>query len=194
MSRPGLKGYCKLCSSKYLADINRQLDEGWNAKEIASWVSEASKGALTFNRQTLYAHRDNVGGHHKRAAAAAPVSPSTPQTEGKPPDPGSAAPKSSNDEFLEFIRDHGMADLRENPGQVTPRMAMEAVKILEARKHAPTNVLVLARVLTNQIEAPASPPEIVVGEYREIAAPPVEGIATTQKEPRSSDHAEPDRE
>lgn len=171
--RPGLKGYCKLCSSKWLADINRQLDDGWNSREIISWVAEASKGALTFNRQTLYAHRDNVGGHHKRAAAAAPVSPSTPQTPSSTPrDPGSPAPKSSNDEFLEFIRDHGMAELRENPEQITPKMAMEAVKILEARKATQVHHLVLARVLTNQIEAPASPPaEIVVGEYREIAAP-----------------------
>jgi hypothetical protein len=179
MSRPGLKGYCKLCSSKYLADINRQLDEGWNSREIISWVSEASKGALTFNRQTLYAHRDNVNGTHKRAAAAAPVSPSTPPTTEPPGDPGSPAPKSSNDEFLEFIRDHSMAELKENPSLITPRMGMEAVKILEARKQGVTNVLVLARVLTNQIEAPASTPnEIVVGEYRELPAPPTsdEGI------------------
>lgn len=175
MPRPGLKGYCKLCSSKYLADINRQLAEGWNSKEILTWVSEASKGALTFNRQTLYAHRDNVGGHHKTAATAAPVSPSTPQSneQGSPRDPGSPAPKSSNDEFLEFIRDHGMAELRENPQQITPKMAMEAVKILEARKATQVHHLVLARVLTNQIEAKPSNPEIVVGEYTELSPPGV---------------------
>lgn len=183
MSRPGLKGYCKLCSSKWLADINRQLDEGWNAREIIEWVSEASKGALTFNRQTLYAHRDNVGGHHKRAGVAAPVSPSTPSTPTR--EPGDPAPKSSNDEFLEFIRDHGMVELRDNPGLISPKMAMEAVKILEARRAPTVHHLVLARVLTNQIaEAPASPPaEIVVGEYRELPAPPADsGIAEREAE------------
>jgi hypothetical protein len=176
MTALGLKGYCKLCASKYLADINRQLDEGWNAREIATWVSEASKGALTFNRQTLYAHRDNVNGTHKRSVATVQ---SPAENERPPRDPGSAAPKSSNDEFLEFIRDHGMEELRENPSLITPRMAMEAVKVLEARRAPTVHHLVLARVLTNQIEAPAaaSPPEIVVGEYRELPAPPAEGIA-----------------
>lgn len=171
MSRRGLKGYCKLCSSKYLPDINRQLDEGWNAREILEWVTAASKGALTFNRQTLYAHRDNVGGQHKRAATAPAPPASSGSGQAPPSDPGSPAPQTTNDEFLEFIRDQGMAVLREDPAQITPKMAMEAVKILEARKSQQTNVLVLARVLTNQIEASPSNPEIVVGEYTEVSPP-----------------------
>jgi hypothetical protein len=170
MPRPGLKGYCKLCRSRWLPDINRMLTEGWKTPQIQAWLLEASKGALTFNRQTLYAHRDNVGGHHKVSATESPESPSTPPSEGSPRSPrGEPAPKSTNDEFLEFIRDHGMAELRENPHQITPRMAMEAVKILEARKGQQTNVLVLARVLTNQIQP--SNPEIVVGEYTEVSPP-----------------------
>ena len=185
MVRPGEKGYCKLCASKWLPDINRQLDEGWNAREISTWVSEASKGALTFNRQTLYAHRDNVDGHHKRSASDVPPEPpSTSQSEGSAPSGRrAAAPKSSNDEFLDFVRDHSLSELKENPSLITPRMGLEAVKILEARRAPTVQHLVLARVLTNQIAPAASPAEIVEGEYRELPAPPADsGIVVEEAE------------
>jgi hypothetical protein len=75
-----------------------------------------------------------------------------------------------------------MAYLRENPHEITPRMSMEAVKVLEARRAPTVHHLVLARVLTNQIPtAPAAAPEIVEGEYREL-------IGTAQSETEIVEH------
>lgn len=166
----GNKGFCKLCVSKYLPDINRMLDDGLNAREIGDWVAAASAGKLVFARQTLYAHRDNHGGLHKRSVKA-PVNRVDPGPRGEDASTG-PAPKSSNDDYLEFIRDHSMQELRENPALITPKMGMEAVKILEARKAQNANVIVLARILTNQIAAPAASDEIVVGEYTELETSP----------------------
>jgi hypothetical protein len=178
MTARGLKGYCKVCQSRWLPDVNRMLDEGLSAAKINDWLAVASKNTFSMNRQTLYAHRDNRGGTHHRDSAPTPKPPSEQATGAAPREPGAPAPKSSNDEFLEFIRDHGMDELRQNPDQITPRMAMEAVKILEARRAPTVHHLVLARVLTNQIAAPAaSAPEIVEGEYRELIGTAQPGIA-----------------
>jgi hypothetical protein len=165
MTKPGMAGYCKLCASQWLPDINRMLAEKLSSAKIERWVKEASKGTLSFNRQTLYAHRDNRGGHHHVDVDA----PATIQPGPSTPVDVHSVSEVTNDDLLGKVRDLAFADLEQNPAQVTLKMGLEAVKILESRKQSKANVLVLAKVFTRSLPRTS---EMIEGEFTEVSAQP----------------------
>lgn len=163
--KPGMSGYCKLCDSQFLPQINERIRRGENARQVADYLREVSKGQLTFARQTFYQHRDNAGGRHiTDAEAPAPTAPASPSGEVKPV---------SNDQFLERIRDLAFAHhLEPEDARVDLKTGLAAVKILEERKQQKGNVLVLARIFTGQIPTKSS--ETIEGEFRELPAEPAQ--------------------
>lgn len=177
MPKPGMQNYCKLCDSVWLPQINDRIRRGENARQIGDWLAEASKGALKFSRETLYKHRDNTGGHHITDTVPAADMPIIP--------PGQQAitvanvPERTNDDLLGKVRDIAFADLEANPSQVTLKMGLEAVKILEGRKQQKTNVMVLAKIFTGQAN-PRTSEESIEGEFTEMPAAPaqIEEIAS----------------
>lgn len=145
----GHTGYCRICSWEKVTELNRRLRAGQNAPKIAAW---AKTHDFTFNRQTLYKHRnEHLASRSDRVVQASLAIPDSEKIR-----------NTTDEDVLRGIRDLGYASALANPESVTVNHALKAVAVLTAAKQQPTNVLiVLARALT-------TPYAEIEGEYADI--------------------------
>jgi len=150
MSGRGKPGFCKICDSAYATIINKLLEQGKNEAETKRAV-QAIDPDFTWNRQTLYLHKEHITHSlitHQKMALADPI----------------IVPK-TNIGALEAIRDIGMQRAINYPDEVTVGDALKAVSIMEQRREKRDSVwVVLAKAMNNQL------PELIEGEYKVLTS------------------------
>lgn len=151
MRGQGKPGFCSICASPLAASINKLLAEGANARQVRDFV--ASAGVTPWSRPTMYNHRDHAMGPEKRVVQIA-------EQQRK----ALAIRKSSNTEFLEAVRDIGMAKAESNPEEISIDQAMKAAQILESRKERNDNFALLVAFVTGNKPAGV----IIEGEATEV--------------------------
>lgn len=149
-------GYCKLCASPDAHVFIRGATEGgkkgsgWNAAEAI----EAGKAyGLVFDRHTWYSHLKHAKDGRKALVQAAE---GTRQL---------TIARTTNQEFLETVRDIGMARALANPETISPSDALKAVQIMEGKKEKGGDALaILVSFVTN------APPavQIIEGTARDV--------------------------
>lgn len=153
----GKKGYCLLCSWEHVIELDRLIRQGRNNAECAEWAK--SRFGFTWNRQTFYKHRDEH--------AKSPEDRVIQASQKSPGQSGLVVRKSSNNEFLEAIRDIGLAKAVRDPEDISIDHALKAAQILETRKdRAGDQINLLVQIVTQ-----GAPPIQVTG-------PVIEGEAT----------------
>ena len=129
----GRTGFCKVCSSPLARDINRLLKNGQNAGQITRYAE--AKG-LKLHRETIYSHRDHVTAGQDKLVnwrAKAPV----------------VIRKTTNQQFLETVRDIGMSKAMSDPDLVDVNHALKAVALMEAKRDRGDSItLILAQIVT----------------------------------------------
>jgi hypothetical protein len=149
----GKVGYCKLCAWSEEPSLNKLMKAGKNAAECRQWAKD--KFGFTFNRQTFYAHKEHITAPEDKVVAFADR-----QSRGLQP----VIKRSTNKDFLEAVRDIGMAHAEADPELVTIDHALKAAQILEQSKSKQSDItLILAQVVTGH-----APDVIVEGEAREV--------------------------
>ena len=155
----GKPGYCRLCSFADLKQLDEKLAAGWNARQITDWLQVNYKVSVT--RQTIYTHRDY---HAKRPEDRVVSAVEKAQRKDV------MLPRvSSNEQYLEAIRDIGYRRAVDNPDEVTIDHGLKAAQILASQKQGGGNTFILlAKVMTG-----GGLPEVIIeGESREIAVQP----------------------
>lgn len=143
-------GYCSICAWEFAPELNKKLKLGWNARELNDWAQTKGK---TFHRETLYAHKKHLTSGVDQVVQAAHMIPERDKIR-----------TVSNDQFLEAIRDIGLANALQDPSSVNLNHSLKAVQILESKKEKPQQVLlVLAGAVMGRLPEPA-----IDGEVREI--------------------------
>jgi hypothetical protein len=144
---------CLLCNSPQVEEINRGIRNGWNSGEYARQMSKYGKPV---DRQVFYNHRKkHVDGMPGTALVAVPHDDAKPLV----------IRKSSNSEFLETVRDVGLARVERDPEGVTLDQALKAASILEGRKsNHGDQINLLVKVVTGH----ASSAYTIEGEYTEV--------------------------
>lgn len=156
----GKTGYCKLCHWEHEPELNRLIKAGKNAADCDRWATD--KFGFHFTRQTFYKHKEHVekGVTVGQSKAVVPIAPG-----GK-----LQIRKGSNREFLETIRDIGLAKAELDPDAVSIDQSLKAAQILETSKQKQTDLtIVFAQVVTGQ-----RPDIVVEGTAREVGAAPSE--------------------
>ncbi len=142
----GSPGYCKICASSLLPQINKMIAEGANAAKIARWAKEFN---FTFARQTLYAHKEHITDPRTSFVDKARRNP--------------VIKKVSNNQFLEAIRDAAAAKAVEAPELVSIDHGLKAAQILQNdKKGADGIMLVLMKVMSGNQE------DVVEGEFTDV--------------------------
>lgn len=133
----GKQGYCKLCSFVDLKALNDKIIAKWNARQIIDWLS--TNYGETATRATIYNHRDN---HMSRAEDRLVTAVQKQRASGH------MMPRvSSNEQFLEAIRDIGYQRAIDNPEEVTIDHGLKAAATLANSKRSSGEItLILARV------------------------------------------------
>lgn len=166
MSRAGYgsPGYCRVCDSDLLRDINARLRKGQAIAAIERWLRD-DKG-FPVSQPTLRRHREHI------------TDPKTTFVESARKNPRIKRGVTTQD-FLQTLVEIGAEKADADPDSISIDQSIRAAQILEGRKDKQVDVLlVIARSLMGQ-----APPEIIEGEYREVL-PPVKEITTS--EPASS--------
>jgi hypothetical protein len=142
---------CILCSSPQVDEINRGIRNGWNAGEYSRQMSRHGKPAT---RQAFYRHKKHLDAPGTDLVALAHDN-ATPLV----------IRRSSNSEFLETVRDVGLAKVERDPESVTLEQALKAASILEGRKASHGDQInLLVKVVTGH----ASSAYTIEGEYTEV--------------------------
>lgn len=142
----GGPGWCKICASPLLPQINTMLREGKKSTKIIEWAAEFN---LEFVRQTLYKHKEHI------------TDPKTTLVDRARRNP--VIKRASNEEFLDAVRDAGFAKVAANPEDVSIGQALKAVQISMNAKKANEGVqLILVGVMTGKAD------DVIEGEWKEI--------------------------
>lgn len=154
---PGARkaGYCTLCASPAAEVFIKGARDGWNAKK-AQTVGE--NYGLQFTRQLWYKHAAHAKGGELMVIQAAKAV----QAAG-----AASIKKTSNKDFLEAVRDLGMQRALNNPDEVTVRDAIDAVKVLEARKDKRSDQL---NILVQFTVGAPPPVQVIEGEAVEVSS------------------------
>src|SRR3990167_412602 len=124
----GKAGYCTLCARP---EANIYIDgarRGWNHPQA---LKVAETYDYTFSRQTWYRHRSHAETDEQKVIQRAVAV----RAEGAI----TKFNRTSNEGFLEAVRDIGMARAALDPDAVTIDHALKAVSILEAKKEKKTD-------------------------------------------------------
>lgn len=153
----GRQGYCRLCSFQDLRQLNDKIKAGWNARQVKDWL--VANYGVTFSRQTFYTHKDE---HMTRPEDKIVSAVEKAQRKDL------MLPRvSSNEQYLEAIRDLGYARAVANPDEVTIQDGLKAAQILVSQKARGGDTFVLlAKVFTGGDFAPS---EVIDGEAHEVA-------------------------
>lgn len=129
-----VKGSCSICASTHASEYNSLIVEGLNVPQLNAVAARYQEG---WSRPTWYRHTDHAkaGENPIRAGSGGHPRALVPQ---EPPKPLEIR-KSSNQEFLETIRDIGYSKALERPEAVTMEQALKAASILEGRKDRDAN-------------------------------------------------------
>lgn len=151
----GKQGWCKLCAFADARLLNEKIKAGWNARQINDWLK--SQYDVSATRQTIYTHRDeHLTRPEDRVVTAVQ----------KQRESGKMLPRvSTNEQYLEAIRDLGYQKAVENPDEVTIDHGLKAAQILASQKRGGGDtIILLAKVLTGG----ATPEVIIEGQARDI--------------------------
>ena len=141
----GGPGYCKVCASPNVAQINKMLRDGRTSTKIIEWAGEFGEH---FVRQTLYKHKEHI------------TDPKTTFVERAKKNP--IIKRASNEEFLDAVRDAGMAKVLDDPDSVSIGQALKAAQIsMNAKKTNNGIQLVLVGVMTGRAD------DVIEGEWKE---------------------------
>lgn len=152
MAGGGHSGFCKLCDRPEGNKYVQGAREGWNFKQ-ASEV--AATYGFSFARNTWFNHKRHAMTAEQRVMQAAD----------KIPDRALTVRKTSNQDFLEAVRDIGMRNAQAFPGEVTLDHALKAVQIMEAKKEKPSDAMsIVVAFITNNTPAY----DVIDGEAREV--------------------------
>lgn len=148
-------GYCKVCRSSLVREINKRLKRDDTYPSIVEWCATHD---FKVTRQKLADHKAHITDPKETLVDHARRNPAIKNGV-------------SNDEFLQAIVDIATQRISVNPDEVTLGHALKAAQIRETRKQGQTNVLVqIARVFTAQIEPP-KPTEMIEGSWAELPVP-----------------------
>lgn len=150
-------GYCKICehpeAHRFIkgAKEGGKSGKGWNSSEA---IEAGEAYGLKFTRLTWYNHVAHLGSAEERVLEAS-------RKAGR----SSLVPhKSTNPQFLETIRDIGMARALADPDSVTIDQALKAAAILENKKEKGQDSL----AILVQFTVGAPPPVVIEGAAREV--------------------------
>lgn len=135
--------------------LNEKIKAGWNARQVKDWL--AANYGVTFSRQTFYTHKDeHMTRPEDRLVSAVEKQRAT----------GVMLPRvSSNEQYLEAIRDIGYQRAVENPEEVTIDHGLKAAQILAGQKRGGGDItILLAKVFTGG----DAPGVVIEGEAREV--------------------------
>lgn len=142
----GKPGYCKICASALLPQINKMIKEGQNAAKIGRWAKEFG---LTFARQTLYAHKEHITDPKTSFVQQARRNP--------------VVKNVSTRQFLEAIRDSAAAKAVADPDAVSIDHGLKAAQILSNDKKGAEGIkLILMSVMVGRAD------EVIEGEYTDV--------------------------
>lgn len=149
----GQGGYCSICDTDIVRDVNRRIREGHTMAAIMRWAE--TKG-IVHHKTTWYRHKEHMqSGRDIVVQKAKTVREMDKMT------------RVTNTDFLEAVRDIGYQNAVENPDTVTLGHALKAVSIMESRKDRGRDfLLVIAQAMTGQLPQLDAPTE--EGEYEEI--------------------------
>ena len=149
MSGQGKRGHCSICASPLADSINAMIRDGKNATQIRDFVTAA--GQEPWSRPTIYNHRTHALTPEKQLVKAARQDLQIRQ--------------GSNTEFLETVRDIGLAKAVADPESITVDQALKATSILEGRKEKNDSLAILVAFVTGNKPAGV----VIEGEAREIS-------------------------
>jgi len=149
----GKQGYCKLCAFQGLAELNKAIENKWNAAQINAWLK--AKHGFTVNRQTIYTHKAHSKDPADRVVTAVEKARLN----------GAVLPRQSTPtQFLEAVRDLAYQRAIDHPEEVTIDHGIKAAQVLATSKNrGGDTILILARVMTG---GEAGVP--IEGEYTEV--------------------------
>lgn len=150
MRGQGKKGHCSICSSPLAESVNQMIKDGKNASDIRAFVLAA--GQTPWSRPTIYSHKDHVLSPEKQLVKAVRQD--------------LQIKKGSNTEFLEVVRDIGLARAVQDPESISVDQALKATQILESRKEKTDNLAILVAFVTGNRPAGV----VIEGEAREVTA------------------------
>lgn len=134
--KPGGPGFCKICASSVLPQINNMLRDNASSTKIIEWAKEFN---LVFVRQTLYTHKEHITDTKTTYVDRARKNP--------------IIKRASNEEFLDAVRDAGFAKVANDPDSVSIGQALKAVQISVNAKKANEGVnIILVGVMTGKAE------------------------------------------
>lgn len=150
MKGQGKRGHCAICSSPLAESINQMIRDGKNTTDIRAFVTAA--GQTPWSRPTIYNHKDHALTPEKALVKAVRQD--------------LQIRKGSNQEFLEVVRDIGLARAEADPESITIDQALKATQILEGRKDKTDSLAILVAFVTGN-----RPADVVIeGEAREVTA------------------------
>jgi hypothetical protein len=146
----GKPGYCKLCASTALADVNEAIKNGWNARQVNTMLE--AKYGWKVNRQTFYSHKEHASHPADRVVNSVE----------KAKADGNVLPRQSTPtQFLEAVRDLAMQRAIDHPEEVTIDHGIKAAQVLaQSNKRGGDITILLARVVTG-----GDPAVVIEGEF-----------------------------
>lgn len=145
-------GYCKVCQSPLVKEINKRLERGESAPSVVEWA--AMKG-FSINRKTVLSHKRHITDPRQTFVEQARRDP--------------AIRNVTTDQVIQGVKNAGFANLMRNPQSVTNNQMLSAVKIEEGRREKQVNMLVLAQIFTKKLPPPEEP-KLLEGEWHEADA------------------------
>lgn len=141
-------GYCKVCRSPLVKEINKKLAKGESQPSIAEWCGQRD---FKVTRQKIADHKDHITDPRVTLVERAKRSP---------------AIKASSRDLLEATVQIGHENLMANPQDVTLTQALKAAQILESTKQQKGDTRILFAMLSMGKSLPQ--PEMIEGTYTEI--------------------------
>lgn len=148
-----------MCSFADEGLLNARIKAGWNSRQVNDWLRTHYDG-LAFDRKTIYTHkREHLGRPEDRLVTAVAKTQAREAT----------LPRATtNEQFLEAIRDVGYQRAILHPDEVTIDHSLKATQILVGAKSQGGNTLIiLAKIMTGAMSPELSP--VVDGEFVEVS-------------------------
>ena len=151
----GKTGFCKLCNFVDARLLNDKIKAGWNSRQCQEWLR--TQYNVTVNLQTFYTHKnEHLTRPEDRLVTAVQKTRAGNQM----------LPRvSSNEQYLETIRDIGYKRAIDNPDEVTIDHGLKAASILASRPRGGGDVVILlAKIMTGGDR----PYEVIEGTVTEV--------------------------
>ena len=151
----GKAGYCTLCARPEAKVYIDGARAGWSHPKASEMAAQFD---FVFSRQTWYRHKAHAETDEQKVIQRAVAV----RKEGLLP---AKFQKSTNQGFLEAVRDIGMARAALDPDSISIDHALKAVSILEAKKEKKSDAL---NVFVNFMIGAPPAYTIIDGEAREV--------------------------